>query len=295
MIRLAAPLLSALRPRANRIAFSVPEFAAAAGEGWLDRIMTERITDKLHEKQGRSIARWTLQKSDGSRLAIFLKRHYRLPWWQGVMARLLPGRAWSPGLQEWEHLQWASAAGVPVPRPLAAAEWRKPGFRLQSFLAIEELAGMLPLHEAVPLARERLNANDFLTWKRRIINELVRLTCLLHGRNAFHKDLYLCHFYLSERCCHLLPETFENQVVAIDFHRLARHSWLTRYFQAKDLAQLLYSTVAVNGIDDRDRFRFWHRYQWLQDAPSWIRIVIRWKYSLYLRHAHRKRARRLRG
>lgn len=295
MNRLAAPLFSAIRRRANVIVRVVPEFTTAAGDGWLDRIMTARITDQLHEKQGRSIARWTLWQPDGSRLVLFLKRHYRLPWRHGVMARLIPGRAWSPGLQEWEHLQWASAAGVRVPRSLAAAEWRGPGFRLQSFLAIEELAGMLPLHEAVPLARERLNANEFFTWKRRLISELVRLVCLLHGRSAFHKDLYLCHFYLSEDSCHQLPETFENQVVAIDFHRLARHSWLTRYFQAKDLAQLLYSTVDVDGIDDRDRLRFWHRYQGLQDAPSWIRIVIRWKYCLYLRHARRKRAKRLRG
>ena len=87
------------RPSSHRtvIVHARPEFTAAAGDGWLERILEERITDKLHEKQGRSIARWTL--ADGS-LVLFLKRHYRLPWWSGLLAKLFPAKAWSPGLQE---------------------------------------------------------------------------------------------------------------------------------------------------------------------------------------------------
>ena len=42
----------------------------------------------------------------------------------------------------------------------------QPGGRLQSFLAVEELTDMLPLHEAVPLAHRNLAPDDFARWKR---------------------------------------------------------------------------------------------------------------------------------
>ena len=119
-----------------------------------DRVMTIPVTDRLHEKQGRSIGRLILSDAAG-RLGVYLKRHYRLGWWRGVLATLFPARAWSPGLEEWQRLKWAHDAGFPVPRPVAAGQVVGPWGRLQGFLAVEELYGMLPLHEAVPLAARR--------------------------------------------------------------------------------------------------------------------------------------------
>ena len=270
----------------NAVVHALPEFSAAAGDGWLDRILAERLTDKLHEKQGRSIARWTLPRADGTKLMIFLKRHYRLSRWSGLLARLFPRSAWSPGLQEWQHLQWAQSQGLPVPKPLAAAEWRGPGLMLQSFLAVEELAGMLPLNEAIPLAHRVLSTHQFEQWKRRVIRELARLAAELHRRRAFHKDLYLCHFYIAGQDCRNVPPTLRDRLVMIDLHRLGRHRLQARYFQVKDIAQLLYSTVDLPGLSDRDRLRFWKHYRPI--APSWIRRAVLWKYRLYLRHARRK-------
>ena len=106
-----------------------PDWVHFAGEDWPDRIMSEVVTDKLHEKQGRAIARWTL--TDGSqRLIAFLKRHYKLPWFHGVLATLFPQHAWSPGLQEWQHLEWAKAEGFPVPRAVAAGQFVGPWFKI---------------------------------------------------------------------------------------------------------------------------------------------------------------------
>ena len=135
-----------------------PDWEQFVGPDWLDRIMTESVTDRFHAKQGRSIGRWTLEH-EGRTLVVYLKRHFVLPRLHGYLARFFPGRSWSPGLQEWEHLQWAKACGIPVPRAVAVGEWRGRGGQLQSFLAVEELANMLPLHEAIPLAHLRLNAD----------------------------------------------------------------------------------------------------------------------------------------
>jgi heptose I phosphotransferase len=275
--------------KGSRIVRREADWERFAGEGWAERIMAEEVTDRLHTKQGRSIGRWIL--NDGpSRLGVYLKRHYRLPWWHGLLATLLPGRAWSPGLQEWQHICWAKAHGLPVPRPVAAGQLVGPWFRLQSFLAVEELYGMLPLHEAVPLAAARLDPARFARWKRGLIAELARLARELHRRRVYHKDLYFCHFYIPEEFTRRVPETWLNRAVMIDLHRLSRHRHFSSWWQAKDLAQFLYSSDVV-GVTARDRVRFWKLYRqgWPGSPPgNWLKPLIRMKWALYRRHNRRR-------
>jgi heptose I phosphotransferase len=262
-----------------------------AGEGWPERIMSEPVTDRLHEKQGRSIGRRVFE--DGrAKLSVYLKRHYRLPRFWGVMATMLPNQAWSPGLQEWQHLKWAMAQGFRVPRPVAAGQMVGPWFQLQGFLAVEELHGMLPLHEAAPLAFARLEPREFARWKRGLTAELARLSWELHRRRVYHKDLYFCHFYIAEADIISVPESWRNRVTMIDLHRLAWHPLMSFWWQAKDLAQLLYSSD-VPGVSARDRLRFWkiYRSHWTKRVPrSWLASLILWKQQLYERHARRRKA-----
>ena len=104
-------------------------------------------------------------------------------------------------------------------------------------------AGMLPLHEAVPLARVSLTAVDFQAWKRHLVTELARLAAELHRRRAFHKDLYLCHFM----------GRIEGAVVEIRLIDTARVSPLPRLFArrwiVKDLAQFVFGAKA-SGVSD---------------------------------------------
>lgn len=273
---------------------NAPDWPQFAGADWPATVMTVRVTDKLHEKQGRSIARWTLTAADGRTLVVFLKRHYELPAWDGLKAKLSPRRAWSPGLGEWEHLEWAAAQGFPVPRAVAAGEFRGPGLKLQSFLAVEELAGMLPLHEAVPQAFAMLDENSFATWKRGLLTELARLSRELHRRRMFHKDLYFCHFYVRESDIATPPESWVNRVVMIDFHRLARHRLGWTWYVIKDMAQLFYSSN-VPGVTDADRDHLWAEYRngdWhgVTRPPEWLKGPILAKARRYQRH-HDKHAR----
>lgn len=252
--------------------------------------MTEPVTDRFHQKQGRSIGRRVFV--DGRRhLSVYLKRHYTLPRWCGLLATFFPEQAWSPGLQEWQHLKWAAAQGFAVPRPVAAGQMVGPWFQLQGFLAIEELHGMLPLHEAIPLAANRLEAAKFARWKQGLTTELARLARELHRRRVFHKDLYFCHFYIPEEFTRNPPENWLNRVVMIDLHRLAWHPVMGAWWQAKDLAQLLYSSD-VPGVTARDRLRFWklYRSQWPKHfSGNWLVMLIRWKWRLYQRHARRRK------
>jgi heptose I phosphotransferase len=259
------------------------------GQGWADAIMGMAITDRFHAKQGRSIARWVLQ-GHGRRLTVYLKRHYKLSRWRGLLATIWPDAGWSPAVQEWHHLKWAKAQGMPVPAAVAAGEYIGPWGRFQSFLAVEELTDMLPLHEAVPAAASRLHAAAFRTWKRTLGAEVARLTRALHARRYFHKDLYLCHFYVARRWTGAIP-CWQGQVHLIDFHRLGRHRFTWRFWQMKDLAQLLYSSD-VPGIDARDRLQFWRAYLGLE-RRSWLSRLLRYgilvKSQRYHHHNSRKK------
>jgi heptose I phosphotransferase len=263
-----------------------------AGEGWPERIMTEPLTDREHKKQGRSIGRKLFAEGRDT-LSVYLKRHFRLSRFKGFLATLFPAGLWSPGLQEWQRIRWAQAEGFPVPRPVAAGQFVGPWGLLQGFIAVEELHGMLPLHEAVPRASRTLDAASFARWKRGLVAELARLARELHQRRTFHKDLYFCHFYIPESFTRTVPPNWLKQVVIIDLHRLKRHTITGPWWQVKDLAQLLYSSD-VDGVTPRDRVRFWKLYLKRDKrrdtrAPrEWLKPFVRWKWRLYQRHNRRK-------
>jgi hypothetical protein len=260
------------------------------GPNRAEQIMALAVTDRFHAKQGRSTGRLILE-GDGRRLVVYLKRHYRLGWWRGLLATLWPDAGWSPALEEWAHLKWARSRGLPVPATVAAGEYIGPWGRLQSFLAIEELTDMLPLHEAVPVAAAELGPERFPSWKRGLIDEVARLTREMHTRRRFHKDLYLCHFFIARDDLFRLA-AWEGRVYLIDLHRLAHHRWTWPLWQVKDLAQLLYSSE-VAGIDTRDRLRFWRAYLGAGRSSwpgRWLRRGVLFKWRRYRRHNKKRKS-----
>lgn len=243
-----------------------------------EKVMALQPTERHHAKQGRAITRWSLGAGE---LVVYLKRHFN----DAVLARLLAfvtrSHRWTAGWQEYQNLRWATDNGVLVPRPVAVGSCRGPGTHLRGYLAIEELSGQQALHEVIPAAAALLSPRDFLTWKRGLIGELARLTRLLHDRRRFHRDLYLCHFFVPSRYSVTIPRDWQGQVAMIDFHRLAHRRSCWQWWQLKDLAQLLYSSAVV-GVTARDRLRFWKLYAGTarhRGLGPWLRrlIVVRWK------------------
>src|SRR5262249_48963495 len=141
----------------------------------------------------------------------------------------------------------------------------------------------------VPRAAARLSPADFRRWKRGLVAELARLTRALHDRRCFHKDLYLCHFYVPGDDTGRVP-AWPRRVHLIDLHPLARHPWTWRLWQVKDLAQLLYSSE-VAGVGARDRLRFWRLYLGpvrRRRAGRWLRRLVLFKWRRYRRHNARR-------
>jgi heptose I phosphotransferase len=274
-----------------RIQFHSDWPASALRDG--DAIMAAHIHDRFHAKQGRSIARWTVNA--GARpLIAYLKRHYRAPWMNGWLAALWPERNWSAAWREAAQHHWAADRGFRVPRVLSVGERAGPFGKLQSYLALEELTGMRALHEIIPAAAQVLDPPNFLAWKRELVVGLSRLVARLHSLRRFHKDLYLCHFFVSERAIRCPPDEWDGEIAMIDLHRLVHHPMTAPWWRLKDLAQLLYSSD-VPGVTPRDRLRFARAYAGPDRTSLYWRFVrwavgIRWR--KYQRHNRTKKMNR---
>jgi heptose I phosphotransferase len=147
---------------------------------------------------------------------------------------------------------------------------------------VAELTGSTELHEALPTFAARLDPRAFEALKREIVREMAAITAALHRARVFHKDLYLCHFFLDVGRI----DGPGRRLTLIDLHRLGEHRWRPDRWRWKDLGQLLYSTDGVAGITSRDVLRFWAHYRRQVDLrwPRWHARMVAWKASRYRRH-----------
>ena len=259
---------------------TTPAWADAVGADFVETIMDWNVTDDFHSKQGRSTGRLVLN----SDLVVYLKRHWQLPWWHRLLACFHPTGNWTPAAQEWENLRSAQSIGVSVPEPLAMGQRVGPGLKLQSFLVIRELTGMLPLHQAIPLAQSIMPSASFTRWKNQLLIQVAEMATRLHTTHYYHKDLYLCHYYVKT------PQAMDQSpgpLTLIDLHRLGYHRWTAWRWQNKDMAQLLFSTLGVAGLDGHDRelilqaYRGNKRQTWLNRM---FEAMVRLKARRYARH-----------
>ncbi|PIE23001.1 MAG: hypothetical protein CSA62_09720 [Planctomycetota bacterium] len=130
----------------------------------------------------------------------------------------------APAEVEWDALQRAAAAGVSVPRPLAAA-WSRPGQNAASVLLLEAVSGAERL-DHIARSWQKASPEQDLWLAERMLPQLFAL----HRAGLQHRDLYACHF---------LRDNSSDQLVLIDLARL-RHGLRPRR-RIKDLAALAYS------------------------------------------------------
>jgi len=244
-------------------------------------VMTIESRDRYHAKQGRSTARVVFH-GPGGPVPVYLKRHDRLPWPSRLAAQFDPRGRHTPGAAEFAHLRRARSLGLTVPEVVAAGERIGPWGRLQSFLMVAELTGSLPLNEAAPVLLESLSPPDFEALKRGLAREMAETAATLHRARVFHKDLYLCHYFLDMAKADRPGE----RLALIDLHRLAEHRVWPDRWRWKDLGQLLFSTHGVLGLTRRDALRFWAHYRRLAGVrfPRWQARRIAAKAARYLRH-----------
>jgi heptose I phosphotransferase len=179
--------------------------------------------------------------------------------------------------------------GISVPEVVAAGERIGPRAGLQSFLMIAELTGSTALNELLPRLAVCLDRASFAVLKRRVVTEMARITAILHHAGVFHRDLYLCHFFLDAEST--AAETKKPKLTLIDLHRLEEHQYLGDWWRWKDLGQLLYSTEDVAGISVRDHLRFWKSYCRLAGIkrPGLHARMVRLRAARYSGHNRKRR------
>ncbi len=271
--------------RGTRWTWTSDSYRAALPADLEATVMSLPVLDRHHAKQGRSTGRVRFDSACGP-LTVYLKRHDRLPWFSRAAAMIAPrGGRHTPATAEWHHLEQARALGVPVPDVVAVGETIGPWGALSSFLMVAELTGCEALNEVLPSLKASMSAREFASLKRALIPEMAEITARLHRARAFHKDLYLCHFYLDLGA----SARAGSKLTLIDLHRLGRHRWTALRWRWKDLGQLLYSTFGVEGIDDRDRRRFWSHYRRRMHlaCPAWQARRVAAKAARYRAHHQR--------
>src|SRR5262249_61910642 len=147
------------------------------------------------------------------------------------------------------------------------------GGRLEGFRGAGGLTGMRPRQGATPAAGRALAPRAFASGNRGLVMEVAGRSRELPARRWFHKDLYLCHFFVP-RSALGGGVRWRGLVHLIDLHRLTQHGWTWPLWQLKDLAQLLYSSE-VAGVTARDRLRFWRAYGWPVRRHWWTRLAYR--------------------
>ncbi len=265
--------------RGTRRAWLAERHRHALPRDLAESAMSIDSADRYHAKQGRSTARVRFDAPEGS-VSVYLKRHDRLPWTSRLAALLDPEGDHSPATTERRHLERARALGIPVPEVVAAGEEIGPWGRLRGFLMVAELVGADEVNLVIPRLAATLEPPAFARLKREVIAEMAEIAARLHAARSFHKDLYLCHYFLDPS----RPAGF--RLTLIDLHRLGHHRWTAWRWRWKDLGQLLYSTEGVAGIDDRDRLRFWKHYR-ARMRLRWPRAearAVRAKAAHYLSH-----------
>lgn len=260
---------------------TTPAWSCVVGDDFVKTIMDWDVTDDFHAKQGRSTGRLVVNQDD---LVVYLKRHWQFPWWNRLLAYVHPQGRWTPAVHEWHNLKVAHEKGIAVPEPLAVGQRIGPGLQLQSFLVIRELTGMLPLHQAIPLAYSIMPPATYSRWVKQLLVQVAEIARRLHSMNYYHKDLYLCHYYVEH------PQATDQspgQLKLIDLHRFGSHRLFAWRWQIKDMAQLLFSTIGVEGLDNRDRDFILDAYRGTESRTArdrWFEAAVRAKAQRYARH-----------
>lgn len=173
--------------------------AVARGPGWGvlydPALVSDPAPDLVARLRERNVDRAGAERGRGEVIFVaaadqqWALRHYRRGGW---IARFVEdgypwlGESRTRSFREWRMLARLHAAGLPVPRPVAAS-WRRRGACYHADLVTVRIAGAAPLSS-------RLAAGADVDWRG-----IGRTLRSFHEHGAFHADLNAHNILLDER------------------------------------------------------------------------------------------------
>ncbi len=250
--------------RHNQI--SMDDRAAA----WLEAAGLRRVEDMLNTTIGESLGkpglqthreriRLNLSDGNGHSRTWYLKRYRHPPLREQIRRVFSTGRDRGSAYHEVRFARKLNAIGVPSLRTIASGQLMKGSWELGSFAITEGVFG-ISLEQLIRQDKRDVSVIDenqlsIVNPKDRhdLARQLGLLTRLMHHYGFYHRDLYLCHVFLTRNR--------DGAIVlrVIDLARMIERPLSPGRWRIKDLAALQYSAPSPI-VTRADRMRFMRAY-----------------------------------
>ncbi|MBY0544185.1 MAG: lipopolysaccharide core heptose(I) kinase RfaP [Gammaproteobacteria bacterium] len=176
----------------------------------------------------------------------FIKKHHGAAW-TDIVKNIFSGRPAILGAKN-EYIILKRLAELDIKAPIVAgfgASGLNPLNR-RSFVITHEI----PSAVGMDTLATQWKSNQ-LSWrtKQNLIKKIAEITRALHQNGVNHRDLYACHFMITQ------PLTENPDVTIMDLHRAGLRKKTPLRWIRKDLASLYYSILNF-GVTQRDILRF---------------------------------------
>ena len=271
--------------------YKMPETAVTAMETWvhdhpreptsLNQTLPQRgnvyLSDELIERYDKPLDIHTIMKTDGEIIRktparqtvlfnyagknYYIKSHTGVGW-REILKNLGYLRAPVIGAQnEWHGIHHLDRINIKTMKPAGYGMVNRNPARRQSFIITEALEDTISLGKFCDHWKTHppQQAHE-VRFKRWLIQQLARITRIMHNSGANHRDYYLVHFLLRrvyDSNHHLSAE--KSQLFLIDLHRMQLRKYTPYRWLVKDVAGLYFSSIEVN-LTRRDLYRFMGSY-----------------------------------
>ncbi|OVE72820.1 hypothetical protein BVX93_02070, partial [bacterium B13(2017)] len=186
-------------------------------------------------------------KDEKERLRIFHLKRHSLNIKEQFYSLFRMGNALD-GLNEWNMIFSLHEVTIPSMVPVVFGEKRKMGMPWKSITLTEHIYDSFRLETFIHEKFSSLSlSSEQILLKRKIIKKLASLARKFHNLGFNHNDFYLGHFFI-------IPSTMTLHI--IDLQRVVRRKKIRDRDRIKDIAQLLFSSQQINGINNTDCIRF---------------------------------------
>lgn len=199
----------------------------------------------------RDRVRMELEHGGHTRRPAYLKRFRRAPLKEQLRRIWNGGFKRSHARMESRFARRLSEAGIGTLATIAWGQEMRGGWESRSFLITDEVPG--ESLEKVVGRIEKRQLTVSATEKFEVIRQLAMITRRMHGEGLFHRDLYLCHIFLSRE-----PDG-RPFLRVIDLGRMINSCMECVRWTIKDLAALDYSSPK-SVVTRADRARFLYHY-----------------------------------